>query len=99
MKLEGQGTSKDLMLVISKQRKGASKRFMEDMSSEHLRKRKVSSMATVAKEEKRQMGEADNGHHRRDFVNHGSNSVDPQPLYEVDVFNPTLQIRKWRPER
>lgn len=85
------------MLVISKQRNGVSKRFMEDMSSEHL-KRKVSSMATVAKK-KRQMGEADNGHHRRDFVNHGSNSVDPQPLYEVDVFNPTVQIRKWRPER
>lgn len=85
------------MLVISKQRNGASKRFMEDMSSEHL-KRKVSSMATVAKE-KRQMGEADNGHHRRDSVNHGSNSVDPQPLNEVDVFNPTVQIRKWRPER
>ena len=47
-------------------------------------------MATVIKEEKRWVGEVDTGHPRRDLVNQGRNSGDPQPLYEVDIFNPAF---------
>lgn len=36
------------------------------------------------------MGEVDNGHPRWGLVNQGSNSGDPQPLYEVNVFNPAF---------
>lgn len=62
-------------------------RFWRTCARRHVREENVS-MATVVKE--RWVGEVDNGHPRRGLVNQGSNSGDPQPLYEVDVFNPAF---------
>lgn len=74
---------------MSKQTKGAFERFLEDMRSEHVRKRKRKQRGYRVKE-KRWVGEVDNGHPRWGLVNQGSNSGDPQPLYELSVFNPAF---------